>query len=66
MIGGLGYLLRSTVVLVLPDLITNRAYQSIMQVSDIMILGEVPVIAGLLWLGFRTPGPGFAPLVADR
>jgi len=51
-VGGLGYLVRATAVLLLPPFLGDEALQAIMRLSEIMMLGEVPVIAGLLWLGF--------------
>lgn len=52
-VGGLGYVLRAIAVLVLPSVLASDAMQAIMRSAEIMMLGEVPVIVGLLWLGFR-------------
>ena len=51
-VGGLGYVIRAIAVLVLPSFFGGEAVRAVMQVSEIMLLGEVPVIVGLLWLGF--------------
>lgn len=62
-IGGLGYVLRAMVVLGPQSLFSATATQIAMSSAEIMILGEVPVIAGLLWLGFRnTSSPQIALL----
>ncbi|WP_298311882.1 DUF4386 domain-containing protein [Propionivibrio sp.] len=52
-IGGLGYVVRAIVVLGPHGLYPDAATGLATSVAEVMILGEVPIIAGLLWLGFR-------------
>ncbi len=51
-VGGLGYVLRAIVVLGPESLWSASATTLALSTAEYMILGEVPVIAGLLWLGF--------------
>lgn len=55
-VGGLGYVIRAIAILVLPPIVGEGAVQAFTAVAEVMMLGEVPVILGLLWLGFsRAP-----------
>ena len=51
-VGGLGYVVRAIAILILPPLVGEEGVRSSTAVAEIMMLGEVPVILGLLWLGF--------------
>lgn len=52
-VGGCGYLLRSISMLALPGTMADETLRLTGRIADLMVLGELPVIAGLLWLGFR-------------
>lgn len=52
-IGGLGYLLHVITTLALPSLVSTDSAQMLEQIASVMIIGEVPVIFGLLWLAFK-------------
>lgn len=54
-IGGLGYLVHVTATLALPSLISDNTVDLLNQIASVMMIGEVPVIFGLLWLGFKEP-----------
>ena len=53
-IGGLGYLVHVVATLALPSLFSPAVIQSLNQIASIMMIGEVPVIFGLLWIAFKT------------
>jgi Domain of unknown function (DUF4386) len=52
-VGGLGYVVRAFMILGPEHWLPDSATKMTLSVSETMILGEVPVIVGLLWLGFR-------------
>lgn len=52
-IGGLGYLIHVVATLGLPSLISPDIIQLLNQIASIMMIGEVPVIFGLLWIAFK-------------
>jgi hypothetical protein len=51
-IGGLGYVLRTLANLTFPAFLAPNTIDALSQIASIMTIGEVPVIVGLLWLGF--------------
>jgi hypothetical protein len=51
-IGGLGYVLRTLTTLTFPTFLAPNSIDALSQLANIMTIGEVPIILGLLWLGF--------------
>lgn len=51
-VGGLGYVLRAIVVLAPENVVLVNHVELALFLTEYMILGEIPVIVGLLWLGF--------------
>ena len=52
-IGASGYLIRATALLVLPSLADIHTIETLTYVGSLLMIGEVPIIAGLLWASYR-------------
>ncbi len=55
MLGAAGYLLSATVILILPTLVPTNIIESLTLTGSLLMIGEVPIIAGLLWAGYKKP-----------
>ena len=53
MIGAAGYILRAVAILALPSLASPQMIENLSYVGSLMMIGEVPVIAGLLFAAYR-------------
>lgn len=52
-IGASGYLIRATALLVLPSLADINTIENLAYAGSLLMIGEVPIIAGLLWAGYQ-------------
>ena len=53
MIGAAGYILRAVAILTLPSLLEPQTIEHLTYVGSLMMIGEVPIIAGLLFAAYR-------------
>ena len=53
MIGAAGYILRAVAILALPSLASPQMIENLSYVGSLMMIGEVPIIAGLLFAAYR-------------
>lgn len=53
MVGAAGYILSAAATLILPSLIAPAIIENLKFAGSLLMLGEVPIIAGLLWTAYK-------------
>jgi len=53
MVGAAGYIISAAATLILPSLVTPGIIESLKFTGSLLMLGEVPIIAGLLWTAYK-------------
>jgi len=53
MVGAAGYIISAAAILVLPSLIAPAIIDNLTFTGSLLMLGEVPIIAGLLWTAYK-------------